>query len=746
MESRSMSRLSTIMIYAIFLIFFVNFNIITVSAEENINIYTCDGTNAFAYEGETSFIGTFNNDNYEFSQDDYYKIGTDNIYYVRDNYYGYEFKFSYHRFEFPIIEDAEKISKISIKWHGGCNDGLFWNTTSFWLKENNNWKWKLSQEESQDYGWIYFNITNNFDNYLNNGILSIGLNSNSTNFQETGMDPPKDVRFSSNIKSYYIEVKVYSSDTLPTPQLQISSPGSVNEKTDFQVSVSSNNEQISGAIVNFSGESYITNENGLVTIQSPEVTKDTNFLITVFKQGFSSNQKYISVIDTDSEIIPTLEINTVSQIDENDVFQVEIYSEDQPVENAIITFSEDSYFTSSNGIVEVISPSVNQDTQVLLTAEKTGYQSDSKQILVIDNEASILEKLETTNPSFIYEGEVFQVQVKALNEAVENAEIIFEGLTYYTNEQGIVAINSPYVEENQTIIFTARKDGYLNDISSINIIDYIKDDISESVGFVYGLVTDEDENLLKDCFVCASSYIDDNVVSICNITDLYGLYVITLNPGTYYLSAKKSGYNNDFLEEITIKKDTWTQLNIQLASDESYTGSLIDFVLEEEYIKGKIFGSVDLKSGESRIDTYNDVKIDLESRDINSDDGINLKISGEGIKDSKLVVYLGEISSPEDISVIYDGEEIFKTNDYKTFFEDDNLELNWILTKGDNENLNDHVLIINIPHFSEHDISIKLLGKQIIPEDLGFSLIIYIIISIIFTISFIGSGLIRRRF
>ena len=82
-------------------------------------------------------------------------------------------------------------------------------------------------------------------------------------------------------------------------QLQIKAPSQVWEHTSFQITVSYGNKPISGALVTVGWipTFFVTDNNGTITITSPWVDRDTQFMIFASKSGFLPAKASITVIN-----------------------------------------------------------------------------------------------------------------------------------------------------------------------------------------------------------------------------------------------------------------------------------------------------------------------------------------------------------------------------------------------------------------------------------------------------------------
>jgi hypothetical protein len=268
-----------------------------------------------------------------------------------------------------------------------------------------------------------------------------------------------------------------------------------------------------------------------------------------------------------------------------------------------------------------------------------------------------------------------------------------------------------------------------------------------SNGWLYGSVSTENNGLanpIEEAIVCALSI---NNINKCKFTDEEGMYLISLPVGTYTITFSKQGYETLTVNNIEILSDKGTRVNAIISeSGIQQTKSFMDYTIDKEIKEGSIVGTVDVSTDDPEISLYNNMDILITSSDIGSEGGINITFSGEGDPGTKLVIYIGAIENPENIIVEYDGEIINQSNDVESFFEIGNENTEWILTSTSENGTLKYIIIVNIPHYSQHQILITLEEIEIVQALTSTTaLIFYFAFIIIMSVVFLGSGIIRRR-
>jgi hypothetical protein len=274
--------------------------------------------------------------------------------------------------------------------------------------------------------------------------------------------------------------------------------------------------------------------------------------------------------------------------------------------------------------------------------------------------------------------------------------------------------------------------------SSFEINNYVPTE-----GWIYGWVTENKEDSevpIEDAIVCVTITKEtDSTTNKCVYTDEDGEYTVTIPIGTYTISASKDGYVTATVPNTLVQGDLGTLVNFSLEkSVGAPPETFFEYALDEETEKGTIIGTVDITTDQTEVSLYKEITIEVLSKSQNE---LKVKVSGEG-EGGRIVIQLtGQVES-----VKYDGIEIPRSDNIESFFEY-NLNPEYIIISTDCDTSNDgtQYIIVNVPTFSEHEITITSISEIIDVLGGTTALIYYIIISIIATIIFAGSIQIRRK-
>jgi len=159
---------------------------------------------------------------------------------------------------------------------------------------------------------------------------------------------------------------------------------------------------IEGAIVQFNGETNLTNENGMVTFVAPEVEENTTFEITAHKLGYTNVTTTIVVNNRESNtsigeaphnskkfyIASLNETGSVTDVIlENSTFYIIAFrnnsDEIEGIPGVFISFGNQSGFTNNQGLIQFTAPPVDNTTQFIINATKDRYTT-SLSILIKD--------------------------------------------------------------------------------------------------------------------------------------------------------------------------------------------------------------------------------------------------------------------------------------------------------------------------------------------------------------------------
>jgi hypothetical protein len=255
----------------------------------------------------------------------------------------------------------------------------------------------------------------------------------------------------------------------PPTQLVISNPSSITEGITFYAIVSANGHTIEGATVYFNNHSYNTIANGSVQLTAPQVEQNTLYIISATKTGYQNGASSITVVDEGQPPLPPpgqplLLIHASTSVIEGTSFWITVTANEATVQLASITFNEKTYFTNSEGKVQLTAPFVNADTEYSIVATKSGYQFHSIIIKVI-NQETIVEK------GWIYgtiknsTGALLEAAQVCVILSIEN-NVVTSTCTL-TNESGAYNISIPI----GTYSVQASKEGYqTSSNTSIQII------------------------------------------------------------------------------------------------------------------------------------------------------------------------------------------------------------------------------------------------------------------------------------
>ena len=525
-------------------------------------------------------------------------------------------------------------------------------------------------------------------------------------------------------------ILVLDNDT-PIPELDIAVPSSVLEGESFDVKVADENgAPVDGANVDFLGEPFISS-NGWVTLVAPLVVSDCYFDITASKDGYVDGSGSILVLNNESSPDdPELSIVCPVSVFEEESFNVTVTSDDNPVSGVSVSFDGDNYLTGVDGVILLVAPEVDTRTSYDIVASKEGYVSDSTIVSVFDSSSTDVVL------SYPAGGETLSGVVDVLWSVVNPPAVNIAdpdssasiSLWYKPSDGYWTSVVSDLVLSSTSYNWdtTSVDDGdYLLKVL-LTVDSVLYEDTSDSFtidnveefedGWVYGTVYETKEGVespLSDVTVCVRDLSKTNYQdNKCKITDEDGVYTIKRLPGFYTVSASKQGYNAQTYENIEIKSGEGADITFALEkTDSAQTDTYIDYTFDQEIKKGSFFGKIDVSSGEDEVFIYDDVTVNVVSSDIQSKEGVNLVLSGEGTPGTKLVIYLGVVENPGDIVVEYDGSKIKETTDFEKFFEVGYNKTEYVTTTfSDSKGEKNTVLILNVAHYSEHTIQISLEG------------------------------------
>lgn len=173
-----------------------------------------------------------------------------------------------------------------------------------------------------------------------------------------------------------------------------------------------------------------------------------------------------------------LYIGCLDEVEENKEFLVSVYTYNESLipktQNDVnITFQEIVYPLTEE-ILSLVSSSVDEDTDFLITASKTGFLSADKTITVLDVDSSInvlFLKIVAPGGILIKPDEQFYVIVKDQDDnPVDGATVFIQnfGSNVKTDPNGNAILQSS--KDGETIIVKVKKDGYEPDSLEFTLI------------------------------------------------------------------------------------------------------------------------------------------------------------------------------------------------------------------------------------------------------------------------------------
>jgi hypothetical protein len=331
------------------------------------------------------------------------------------------------------------------------------------------------------------------------------------------------------------------------------------------------------------------------------------------------------------------------------------------------------------------------------------------------------QPLETSVPTSVTEGETFIVTVTVDETPVEAVFVEFLDTPYYTDINGIVTLEAPLVEHDTSYSITVSKTGYQ---SATVIISVLNEAIN---GWVTGSVRETKGNTtesVKDAMVCLILSDENNVItSKCTFTDDQGVYTIEAIAGTYTMKAGKTGYIT-VTDEITIRGNEITIVNITLEKGSTDEPGVFPVIIEENRVEienaideGSVGAEVIIQP-EAGTQDYASLVVSYDAVQINpkeiTADRISLIVGGNETDLGKTIVITADgFDFDKNIRIEYDGESIPLADDIADVLDpwNDGHHPEHLLVIGDD---NDKALIlVSVPHFSEHEITISLIAEEI---------------------------------
>ena len=494
------------------------------------------------------------------------------------------------------------------------------------------------------------------------------------------------------------------------------------------------------------------------------------------EQNKNTSDIFTFEIQSQDTTVKRLEITNPSSVNENEDFLIKIEANSTPVENVKIQFADDIYYTNSNGQAILNAPSVNEDTYYTITATKTGYQSDTSTIKIVDTGSTIIELLAPNGGeicSDIY-NIVWRITNPSNNPSIvdiyykigdNNWIILAENVDSNSNlyEWNTITVSGGYPYKTKIVLKEdSNSDGSYETILSSDISDssFGVDNSEDKIGWINGFVTEEINNEIipvENARVVLIISDDGKVItSKSTLTDETGKYNISSSFGTFKIKVSKQGYISKTKENQTIWPNYETIANFTLVKGDdaikdttflyNENRELIDAKIRQKNVGGEISITYkeDISDFEKFIVIYDSINVNLETIEKGN---MSLSIDGNETSGGKTIVLNFDIDffESENLEIYYDDQLIEMADDIIDILNpnDDGSNPEFLLTMGSNGTQ----ILISIPHFSQHHISISSAAIEKIVEILFdiSAFLNYILIGIFIAILYIGPVLYLRK-
>jgi len=361
------------------------------------------------------------------------------------------------------------------------------------------------------------------------------------------------------------------------------------------------------------------------------------------------------------------------------------------------------------------------------------------------------------------EGSSFSIQVvydEVGGDPAKNATVIFNGKEYYTNFQGYVTLVAPLVDKDTEYVISSIKNGYKSTTAYITILDVPEAEF----GWVYGTVTlkNKDVSMPANGTLVTIGIPEKGGIIVEDESQITQQETYFVTKPVYTVTDEDGNYNqqNLLVGTYIVEVDYKSKHATRIMEVKANQGTEVDFVLnisetriliEKSIIDGKVGAELIIsevnKVYDHEVFIYDGVQIDpviIGSKEI------TILVSGDengGGRTIAISTNLDMFDLTKELDIKYDGEQIKMADDITDVLNpnDDGAHSEYLLAIGD-----DGIeILISIPHFSEHQITIANTMQGSIPAgNTGSSgaIFTYALMCVIAAILFVGIIYVRRRY
>lgn len=346
---------------------------------------------------------------------------------------------------------------------------------------------------------------------------------------------------------------------------------------------------------------------------------------------------------------------------------------------------------------------------------------------------SPLPQLSVVAPSSVVEGNMFDVLVEAAGVPLDNATVTFAGATYHTNTDGIAHLVAPSVGDDTPYAVMARHDGYRPMTVSLLIVN--QEEEQPETGWIYGTLSDSSGKPLQGVLISVRI---PGTTPLTTVTDDDGYYYILVPVGTYTVDVSKQGYTPRSESGVTVQNNKTVDVNFILEKTapskppQTENKDLMEAVIAMGISNEKVGGVIDCQLANQWYNiTVHKKNLTVELLSINQSE-ISLKLAGEKLPGTIIVLRLFSQSDITDVTVTYDEAAIEQVNLSDIFSLGGNeteAKYTRILTEDETGKI--IYCLVYVPHFSEHEITISTI-KEVVEKIGGIiAVVAYVAIGIV---------------
>lgn len=461
----------------------------------------------------------------------------------------------------------------------------------------------------------------------------------------------------------------------------------------------------------------------------------------------------ISNVTAEEDVPQQLTIDVPAEASEGAQFLVTVTvpagDSDIPQEsgNATVIFLDNTYETDNNGEIYLTAPDVDSDIPFSITARKTGFTDATTTITIRDKnshpppEPQLIISISST----VIEGEDFDVLVATVDTTVSYVLVVFNEEEFITNAVGRVTITAPLIDSDTRYSITASKTRYLSATESIQVLDQ-PDNQGNDVprpqqAWIYGRITDSSQNITEGARICA--LLSDK--ELCVLSDTQGRYNITTAPGIYMIKVTKENYVTNIMYDVEVQNNNAIQINVILEKKEEQTTpttpySTADIAINWGIENGQIGATITTTTGQLTESKIYDDKIHIQlvpsekgkfTFNVSGPDGENGTIIAIHLNDAKTLLDMNIVDLAA-INVVYDGVTIPMATTFDDVFNltSSESEPSWVAVVANNG----VTIVIHVPHFSEHSITIQSIAEVVKTFGGITAIIVYVVVIMIFAL------------